>query len=355
MSGAVPRLRPAVVRMRPYRPPLEGRRGSLRLDFNENAAGASPAAVRALASLDAQALAMYPEYGAARSRIARGFGVSPREVVLTDGTDDAIHLAVDAFAGPGDEVLIVEPTYVMYRFYAERAGARVRAVRCPPGLSFPLERVLAALRRRPKLLFLANPNSPTGAVVAPDGLRRVLRASPRTAVFVDEAYFEFCGVSALGWIRRQPNLLVSRTFSKAYGLAGLRLGCLFASARLAAAISRLHSPYSVSTAALAAALAALRDARATRRYADEVREARGRLEAALDRLGIRRFPSGGNFVLVDVGRRADRMVAALARRGILVRARRADFARAGFVRITVGTLPQTLRLIGALENLWERA
>ena len=344
--------RAAVRRMRPYHPPLEGRRRGLRLDFNENTVGPPAAALRALAALDGDDVAMYPEYGPARAAIARAFGVSPSELILTNGTDDAIHLVVDGFADPGDEVLVVEPSYAMYRFYAERAGARVRAVRAAPASGFPLDRVLAELRRRPRLALLASPNNPTGAVIPVEALRRVLDAAPRTLVFVDEAYFEFCGQSALGWIRRRRNLVVARTFSKARGLAGLRLGCLFANAPLVAALSRAHSPYSVGTAALAAGLAALREAPTTRRYAAEVVRARSSLEAALDRLAIRRFPSGGNFVLVDVGTRAGRLVAGLARRGILVRDRRRDFGRRGYVRITVGSLAQTRRLIGALEALW---
>ncbi len=358
VGGPVPR--PAVRRMRPYAPPLEGRRRGLRLDFNENTAGPPRAALRALAALDGDDLAMYPEYGAARAAVARAFGVSPRELLLTNGTDDAIHLVVDTFAGPGDEVLIVEPSYAMYRFYAERAGARVRAVRAAPGSGgggggFPLERVLAALRRArpPRVALLASPNNPTGAVMPAAALRAVLEAAPRTAVLVDEAYFEFCGQTALGAIRRHHNLIVARTFSKARGLAGLRLGCLFANARLAAGMARAHSPYSVGAAALAAGLAALGDEAATRRYAAEVVRARGALEAALDGLGILRFPSGGNFVLVDVGARAAALVRGLARRGILVRDRRRDFGRPGFVRITVGTEAQTRRLIRALAALWD--
>lgn len=353
MNGA-PLPRRAVQRMRPYRPPLEGRRRGLRLDFNENTVGPPARVLKALAALDADDVAMYPEYAPARARLAQLFGVSPREMLLTAGTDDAIHLAVDTFADSGDEVLVVEPTYAMYRFYSERAGARVRAVRYTPRLRFPLARVLAALQRRPRLLFLASPNNPTGTMIAPAELRCVLRAAPATVVFADEAYGEFSGASALGWIRRHPNLIVTRTFSKARGLAGLRLGCLFTNPRLAAALGRAHSPYSVSTATLAAALAAARDPGATDRYVAEVGRARGLLEAALDRLGIRRFPSGGNFVLVDVGRRATALVAGLARRGILVRDRRADFGRAGYVRITVGTAPQTRRLVRALEEIWPR-
>jgi histidinol-phosphate aminotransferase len=338
--------------MRAYRPPLEGRARLLRLDFNENTAGAPAAARRALAALTADRLAMYPEYADATREIARHFSVAVRELVLTNGTDDALHLIVDVFADAGDRVTVLAPTYAMYRFYAERAGARVRSVRYDPGFAFPSARLQRALAARPRVLFIANPNSPTGTLAQPGEIAALLEAAPRTVVVIDEAYAEFSGASVLPWIRRYPNLVVTRTFSKAQGLAGLRLGCLMANAGIIGALAKAHSPYSVSAAALAAGCAVVRDPAPVRRYAAEVRASRAALFAALARLSIPCFPSAANFILVDVGRRARALVRGLAERGILVRDRRADFRRPGFVRITVGTHAQTRRLIHALEVLW---
>lgn len=356
-TGTVPRRRPpaprrTVRRMRPYRPPVEGRGEGLRLDFNENTVGAPPSARKALAGLTAERIAMYPEYADAKPRLARFFGVSPREIIPTSGTDEALHLVVDTFADPGDEVLVVEPTYAMYRFYAERAGAKVRSVRYGKDFAFPVTQVLRALERGPRILFIASPNNPTGTVAPPEEIAALLETAPATLVVVDEAYAEFSGRSVLGWIRRYPNLAVTRTFSKAQGLAALRLGCLMANAALMRSLARAHSPYSVSTAALLAGLAAAADQRPVLRYVEEVRRGKSLLYAALDRLGITAFTSGANFVLVDVGRRAPKLVADLKRRGILVRDRRSDFGRPGFVRITVGTTRQTRALIRVLQELW---
>jgi histidinol-phosphate aminotransferase len=350
-------VRRAVERLRAYHPPLEGRRGKLRLDFNENTVGPSPAVRRALARLTPDRLAMYPEYEATERRLARYFRVRPAELLVTNGTDDALRLVVDAFVEPGSSVLLVEPTFAMYRFYAELAGARILALHYDRALRFPLDQVLRALGRRsvrgrPRVMFLANPNNPTGTLVGKADLRRILQAAQETLVVVDEAYFEFCGVTVLPWIRRCSNLVVTRTFSKAAGLAGLRVGFLFANERATAVLRKAHSPYPVNAAALVAAEAAARDGRSLRSYAREVNRSKRLLEQALARLGIPFFPGAANFVLVDFGRRSAALLRSLRRRGILLRDRRADFSRGGYVRITLGTRAQTHRLLRALERLW---
>ena len=346
-------VRRAVERMRAYHPPLEGRSRKLRLDFNENTIGCSLAVCRALAGLTPDQVAMYPEYKAAGRRLARHFRVRPEELLLTNGTDDALRLIVDTFVEPDSAIVLVEPTFAMYRFYAELAGARIVALRYDRAMRFPLERVLRALRRvRPRVLFLANPNNPTGTLLEPPALRRILGAASHTLVVVDEAYYEFSGVTVLPWIRRLSNLVVTRTFSKAAGLAGLRLGCVFANRRIAAGLRKAHSPYPVNAAALAAGEAAARDGRSTERYAQEVRRSKRELETALARLGVSHYRGAANFVLADFGRRAPALLGALRRRGILLRDRRSDFGRVGYVRITAGTREQTRRLVEAIEKLW---
>lgn len=346
-------VRRALERMRAYHPPLEGRAGKLRLDFNENTVGCSPAVRRALARLTPDRVAMYPEYQASERHLARHFRVRPGELLVTNGTDEALRIVVDAFVEPGSRVLLVEPTFAMYRFYAELAGARIVALRYHRTMRFPLGGVLQVLRRqRPRVMFLANPNNPTGTLVGKAELQQILRAARETLVVVDEAYFEFCGVTVLPWVRRCSNLIVTRTFSKAAGLAGLRVGCLLANRNVASLLRKAHSPYPVNTAALVAAEAAARDARFVSGYAREVKRSKLLLEQALARLGIPLFPGAANFVLVDFGRRAPAVLRGLRRRGILLRDRQADFGRLGFVRITVGTRAQTRRLVRALEALW---
>jgi len=334
--------------MRPYHPPLEGRTDKVRLDFNENPIGCSPAVRRALARLSAATIASYPEQETVRRKAARHFGVATEELLLTNGTDEALSLVVNTFVGPGDGVLFVEPTYAMYRFYAELAGARIVAPRYDSELCFPWNEVLAALADGPRVFFLPNPNSPTGNLLSRSELRRILRAARRTMVVIDEAYFEFSGLTVIPWIRQYENLIVTRTFSKTTGMAGLRLGCIFVHRELAATMRKAQSPYPVNVAALAAAEAAMRDRGFVARTVREVRRGRRELERGLDRLGVRYFPSSGNFLLVYFGEKTRQIVAALARRGILVRDRSSDFGGEGYIRMTVGTPGQMHRLLREL-------
>jgi len=345
-------MRAAASHLPEYHAPSEGRANKLRLDFNENTLGCSPRVRAALLRVSREQVAMYPEYEAIRRRLARYFRVAPGELLLTNGADDALRLVADVFLERGARALVIEPTFPMYAFFARLAGARVIRLGYGREMEFPLEGVCRALERGPRVLFLANPNNPTGTQAGLAELRQVLEAARRTLVVVDEAYAEFSGTSALGWIRRWPNLVVIRTFSKAAGLAGLRLGCLFAHRALAAALRRAQPPYVVNAAALVAADAAVRDAAPMRRYVREVRRAREELRAALAARGIRTFPSAANFLLADFGRRAPGVLLALARRGILLRDRRADFGRVGFVRITLGTRAQARRLLRALDAHW---
>src|ERR1700691_5775666 len=319
MSDAAIRVRRAVERMRPYNPPLEGRTDKLRLDFNENPIGCSLAVRRALAKLSSASISAYPEQETVRRKAARHFGVRPEELLLTNGTDEALSLVVNTFVEPGETVLLVEPTYAMYRFYSELAGARVAAPRYDDEMCFTWNNVLAELRKAPRVFFLPNPNSPTGNLLSKPELQRILKAAPRTMVVIDEAYFEFSGVTVIPWIRRHRNLIVTRTFSKTCGLAGLRLGCIFTNSEIAASMRKAQSPYPVNAAALVAGDAAIRDRKFIARTLREVKRGRAELERGLSRLGIRYFPSGGNFLLVYFGDQAKRIVAALDERGILLR------------------------------------
>ncbi len=347
-------VRRAVLGLAPYNAPEEGRAEKLRLDFNENTVGCSPAVLRALSRLTAEQMAIYPEYQETTRLLARFFGVRPEEMHLTNGIDDALHLIADTFIEKGDSVLVVEPTFDMYRFFAELAGARVIALRYDKEMRFPVDSVVRELRkkskRKPRVLYIANPNNPTGTLVSPLGLRRILQAASRTLVLVDEAYFDFSGQTILPWIRRYPNLLVARTFSKSAGLAALRVGCLFGKPEILASMRRACTPYPVNTAALVGAEAAIGDPRFLRNYTREVLRSRALLEKGLVRLGARIYPSRANFVLADFGPKAHRLVKALERKGILVRERK-DFPREGFVRISAGTRADTRKVLRAMEGL----
>ena len=346
--------RAAVQRMHAYHPPLEGRAEKLALDFNENTVGCSPRALAAIRGLSPETIARYPEYESARRRLAKAFHISPANLLVSNGTDDALRLCVDTFADAGDAVAVVEPTFAMYRFYSEIVGARVESIRYGADLTFPMESVLKALRRRPKLLFLANPNNPTGTLVPAGGLTRILDAAVHTMVVVDEAYADFSGLTVIPWVKRRRNLIVTRTFSKAAGLAGLRVGALFIHRDVAMPMRKAQPPYAVNAPALAAAVATAEDKPWVRRYAADVVRNRTRLESTLRQLGIPFLPSAANFILMNVADRAAPLLAAMRLKGILLRDRKSDFGREGWIRVTVGSRTQMARFTRALEAAWRR-
>ncbi len=341
-------VRKAILLRRTYEAPAEGRAGKIRLDFNENTTGCSNAARRALARLSAKEIASYPEYELPTRKLARYFHVQPEELLLTNGGDDALRVFFDTFVEPNTDVLICEPTFPMYRYYAEIAGARVKVLRYGPNMEFPFTEALAALRKKPRLFFLANPNNPTGTLVTGDAIRQLLRAAMHTVVVLDEAYAEFSPESAVFWVRRYPHLFVARTFSKAEGMAGLRLGAVIGHRDSLAFVRRAMPPYPVNLAALVAGVAAVEERKTIARYVRDVKRLRAWLARELASRGVRVFPSAANFLLADFGKSGPAFFRKLARHKILVRERSHDLGP-GYARITIGTqaeLNQLLHILG---------
>src|SRR5579863_3700421 len=345
--------REAIRTLPSYHPPLAGRNG-LRLDFNENTVGCSPWVFERLRSLGPEDLAKYPEREPVEARVAEFLGVSAAEVLLTNGVDEAIHLLCETYLEPGDEALIVVPTYSMYRIYAMASGAEVVAVPMATNFEFPGEAVRDRVSGRTRLIAIANPNNPTGTVAGREELMAIVRCAPDAAVLVDEAYFEFCGKSMIDARRECPNLFVARTFSKAYGLAGLRAGVLVGDPEQMKVVRRVCSPYSVNVVALACLPEAIGDQEYLDSYVTAILEARSRLEMWLTATGIPFWPSQANFVLARVGASAEEaaeFVERMRRRGILVRDRSSDPGCAGCVRITLGPREHTDRLLDALHEV----
>jgi histidinol-phosphate aminotransferase len=347
--------RPVVCRLPSYHPPLAGRSG-LRLDFNENTGGCSPRVLETLRSFDPEQLAKYPEREPVEEMVAAFLKVSAAELLLTNGVDEAIHLLCQAYLDPGDEALIVIPTYSMYRIYMLAAGAGLISVPSGDGFQFSAVSVIRQITPRTRLVAIANPNNPTGTVAAPAALQQIAGSAPQAAIFIDEAYFEFHGQTMLPSWRQWPNLFVARTFSKAYGLAGLRVGLLAGDAEQMRALRLVSSPYNVNAVALACLPEALNDQNYIRQYVEEVLETRSRLEEVLAQNGIQFWASRANFVLARVGSSAAdaaRFVKEMRRRDILVRDRSGDYACQGCVRITCGRRQHADPLLDALEE-WSK-
>lgn len=341
--------RRAVLRLKEYHPPLGGRRG-MRLDFNENTSGCSPRVLARLRAMDGETLSRYPEREPVEAAVAEFFGLDARQVLLANGVDEGIHLLCETYLDAGDEVLIAVPTFSMYEIYALATGAKVITIPPEPDFRYPTEALLRSIGPRTRMIAIANPNNPTGTVVDEASLLRIAAAAPNAAVLVDEAYTEFYGKSIMSRVMELPNLFVARTFSKAYGMAGLRIGVLAGNAEQMRMVRRVGSPYSVNQAALACLPDAISDQRYIQDYVAQVLRGRDRLARELRVLGVPYWPSEANFILTRIGEKRVAFVEAMRRRGILVRDRNSDPGCAGCVRITVGTDAQTGKLLAALRE-----
>ena len=325
----------------------------IRLDANENPYGPTPRAVEALGRFEGYGF--YADYRALAEALARYAGVSAEKVVLGNGGDEIIDLAVRLFVAPGEAVIVCPPAFDMYAVSAE--AHRAQALSIPRGDDFALDvagiETLVARSRpeaRPKLLFLTSPDNPDGGMIPRETMRRLLKLP--LAVVVDEAYIEFGGESVLPLLADHDNLLVLRTFSKWAGMAGLRLGYAVAVPQVAQAMQRLRPPYNVNAAAVVAALATLEDMTGVQATIARIVAERERLRAALAALpGVQPLPSQANFCFCWLeGRSGRELAGALAERGILIRSF-SDPRLANGVRISVGRPEQNDALLAALQEI----
>jgi histidinol-phosphate aminotransferase len=335
--------------MKEYHPPVAGRDG-LRLDFNENTLACSPRVLDALQKITAADLTRYPERGSVEAMVAASLGVHGAQVLLTNGVDEAIHVLCQAFLDRGDAMLLPVPTYSMYEVYGSAAEVQIDTVLATKDFRFPLDAMLGSIHPRTRLIAIANPNSPTGATVTRGEILAVAEAAPHAVVLVDEAYYHFFGETVINLIGKVSNLVVARTFSKAYGLAGLRLGALIAAEETLQWLRRVISPYSVNQLALACLPAALGDRAYLDGYVAEVKAARAELAQALTAFGLKHWPSEANFILTRIGTEHSAFVKAMRARGILTRDRSADPGCDGLVRITVGTREQMRQALTAIKE-----
>ena len=330
-------------------------KAGLRLHLNENTAGCSPKVIAALQGLTRRQAAEYPDYDDAVSATSQRLRVSPDELLLTNGLDEGL-LAISIVtlrSNSSPEAIVVVPAFDMYAACADAAGGRVVEVPLNTDFSFPLSAVQRAITPDTRLIFLTSPNNPTGLCIPRDDVLEVARAAPNALVLVDEAYADFAGESLLDdpVACGIPNLVIGRTFAKAYGLAGLRAGALIGSPATLAPIRRVVPPYSLNICATVALVAGLEDLDYYNWYLGEVRASKALLYEALDRRRIQYWPSAANFVLARFGDRASEVVEALKARDVFVRDKSRDPACPGCLRITTGVVEHTRTLVDALEEI----
>jgi histidinol-phosphate aminotransferase len=359
---------PGVRTLAPYIPgkPLEelereyGIRDSIKLASNENPLGPGAKALAAIAEASRQ-VGLYPDGSGFKLKqaLARKHGCGTDCITLGNGSNDVLVLIAEAFLSPQSEAVYSQYTFAVYPIAVQATGATARvAAANPDAHAMPLGHDLAAMAQlvneRTRIVFVANPNNPTGTWVSAAALRQFIAALPeQTLVVVDEAYIEYVSEAnfpdASRWLGEFPNLLVTRTFSKAYGLAGLRVGYALSHPAVADMINRVRQPFNVNTIALAAALAALDDSEHLSRSVETNRAGMAQLRTGFDALGVRHLPSAGNFVMIDCGRPAAAVYEAMLRQGVIVRPV-GNYRLPNHLRVTVGTREQNERMLSALKQ-----
>ena len=346
----LPQARAEVESLQAYSAPLEGRRGLLRLDFNENTVGPSPQVVEAIRAIPPDQYAVYPEYDGLREAVvanlaAIGLGqpLTPEQIGLFNGVDAALHAIFHAYGDRGDTLLTTSPTFGYYTPCAQMQGMAIEAIPyLLPDFGFPLEALRAALQGCPRILLICNPNNPTGTRLAPDLILELAASAPGTLVVVDELYEAFTGDSVLPSVdfAATPNLLVLRSLAKTSGLAGLRIGFAIGAAPVVDRIGRVTGPYDINSFAVTAAHAALADQPYVDSYVAEVLRARTWLVQQLQAAGMRYHAAGGNYLLIWPERPVEEVEQRLRQAGILVRSMAAKPLIDGSLRVSIGTTEQ---------------
>lgn len=345
----LPTLRPDFQHLERY-PTEEGRGTFVRMDFNE---GPPPPLdlLSQWSALAASSLTRYPEYGGLRRAAAETWGVERETILPVNGADEGIALVVRAFTGPGDAVVMPVPTFPMYRIYAEQCATPVVGVPLKPDFQVDVDALIAALPQG-TLVALTSPNNPTGRALPMDQIVRILDASEGRPVLLDETYAPYCGQDGVALLARYPNLLILRTLSKAYGLAGLRCGFLLGNPALIDRLDVLRSPFNVNAMAATLGAQVLTSDRGFRARLAQAVAARQDLQALLEGEGIRTVPSDTHFFLADLGVRGPEITRKLRAAGLLVK----DMGRTlpGFLRVSVAGSTEAAAFRAAFLPLWRR-
>ena len=356
---------PGVQKLSPYVPgkPVETLARELGLDpagivklaSNENPLGPSPRALEAIRAALGE-ITRYPDGSgfALKAKLAERFGLRSEQITLGNGSNDILDLVARAWLAPGRNAVFSQYAFAVYPISTQAVGAEGRVV---PARDYghDLEAMLAAIDDNTRVVFIANPNNPTGTWFGPAALEAFLDRVPADVLVVlDEAYIEFTEPgelpNGLDYVARYPNLLVSRTLCKAYGLAGLRVGYAVSSVQIADVLNRVRQPFNVNSLALVAACAALDDSEYLEAGRRLNRAGMAQLEAGLAALGLRWIPSRGNFLAVDFARDAAPINQALLERGVIVRPI-AGYGLPNFLRISIGTEAENARLLEALAQV----
>lgn len=338
--------------MSPYKPPLEGRdpdRYTL-LDFNERTIPVSEKIAQEIADwVMSGRMQMYPSYGDIAGKIATYCGVQESNIMITNGSDQGIDLVFRACCDADSEVIIPAPTFPMYSQSAAIENATVIQPEYTFDGGYPVQEVLSSITEKTRVIVVSNPNNPSGTGVDREDIVTLAKAARQAVVLVDECYFEYCGISVVDLVEQYPNIIVTRTFSKTWGMPSLRIGYVVAAAENIEALLKVRGPYDINQLAVVAVNAALKHQDSIHSYIDEVmNKSKPLLEAFLDDRNVRYWPSVANFIWAFFDD-AERIESALRHAGILVRPKADSDGRVG-LRMTLGNESQTQHLLTVLSS-----
>lgn len=359
--GLTELARPSIFQIKPYVPgkPIEevqrelGLADVIKLASNENPLGPAPAAIEALKE-HAPGVSLYPDGAcfALKKALAAHLGIDPDYLIIGNGSDEILKLLAEAFLSPQDEVIISSTTFGEYAYASHLMGARIVTVPTHE-YTYDLEAMAGAVTQKTKIIFVCNPNNPTGTYVNGNAVEKFMRRIPEDVIVVfDEAYYEYVEAedfpATLRYVKEGRNVLVLRTFSKIYGLAGLRVGYGVGRPELVDLISRVREPFNVNLLAQKAAFAALGDAEHVLRSRETNHAGKQFLSQRLADMGFNPLPSQANFLFVDVRTDAQQLFKAMLKQGVIVRSGEI-FGEPAFIRVTIGARPQNERFIQALK------
>lgn len=335
----------------PYKTTPFSRIEKIRLDLNENTRGCSPKVIEVIRNFQPGPVGVYPEYSELIERLAQQFKIPPENILLTNGADEGIRIVFETYVENNDEVLLPVPIYSMYEIFAKMMGSEIVSVFYNKDFSFPTNQLLKSVTSDTELIVIINPASPTGTSIEKGDLLKILDKASDAIVLLDETYYHFANKTYVDLIKEFKNLIVIQTFSKIYGLAGLRLGILLSDVQNINNLKKVKSPYSVNAIAVAAGIAALEDKRYVEGVIQNIILDKEFLVGELTQLGFEARLTKTNFILLNVGKLVDKIYQKLLEQNILVKNISDLPLMNGYLRITVGTHRENQLFLEALKNI----
>ena len=327
------------------------RKDKIKLDLNENLMGCSLKVVEALKKITCDDVSVYPEYDTFIDKLSSYLNVENNNLILTNGADEALRIIMDTYLDKNDEIIIPTPTFYIFETYSEVIGANKKQVYYNEDLSFPVEDILDEITDKTKMIAIVNPNNPTGTLAEKQDIIRILEKAKNSIVLVDEAYFQFSNNSCKDLVNQYNNLIIVQTFSKGFGLAGLRLGYIISNENVIENLNKIVLPYRVNGISILAGSAALDDQDFLNHYVNLVVNNRSYLQEQLGNMGVRTFPSEANFIIANFGEKTDIVFEKLHEKGILVNNVSHLPLLNNCLRIAIGTKNQMDTLLDEIKEV----